>query len=226
MADLSSFLGGAVTQVGTDLTNYATNKVSLLQGLEKNHDMLRSEVAKLQALRDDYEREVKKHKMKTTTSSYDVWLCSCNDTLQNAGKLVDRFGEDSKLSSKYLHLKRRSNYSEKLVKMYEGIQKLVEEGKLLGDFLVDKPIEPVLKVNAPEIKGFPSLQRPLEQVLELLRNDKLKGISIWGTLGVGKTTIMQNLNNHEEVAKMFDIVIWANVSSERSEERLREDIAR
>ncbi|XWS47898.1 hypothetical protein CRYUN_Cryun13aG0025400 [Craigia yunnanensis] len=110
--------------------------------------------------------------------------------------------------------------------MYGEIQKLVEGGKFLGGFLVDKPIEPVLKMNAPEIKGFPSLQKPLEQVLELLRNDKLKGIGIWGTLGVGKTTIMQNLNNNDEIAKMFDIVIWANVSGESSEEKLQEDIAR
>ena len=28
-------------------------------------------------------------------------------------------------------------------------------------------------------------------------------------MGTGKTTIMQNLNNHKDIAKMFDIVIWA-----------------
>ncbi|XVE54633.1 hypothetical protein DITRI_Ditri03aG0097700 [Diplodiscus trichospermus] len=227
MADITSCLAGAVTQAGVDLTDYAKSKVSLSQSMEKNFEMLRNEVERLQALRDDYEREVKKHKMKTTTSSYDVWLRSVEKTLHNAKELKDRFEEDhGKLSSKYIHMNRRSNYSRKLEKMLEEIQKLVEGGKFLGGFLVDKPIESVLKVNAPEIKAFPSLQRPLEQVLELLRNDKLKGIGIWGALGVGKTTIMQNLNNHDEVAKMFDIVIWANVSSERSEEKLQEDIAR
>ncbi|XWS47895.1 hypothetical protein CRYUN_Cryun13aG0025200 [Craigia yunnanensis] len=226
MADniVASCLGGAISQAGADLTNYATSKFSLSQSMEKNYEMLRNEVARLQALRDDYEREVKKHKMKTTTSSYDVWLRSCNKTLHKAKELEHRFEEDRKLS--YLHVKRRSNYSGKLEKMYGEIQKLVEGGKFLGGFLVDKPIEPVLKMNAPEIKGFPSLQKPLEQVLELLRNDKLKGIGIWGPLGVGKTTIMQNLNNNDEIAKMFDIVIWANVSSESSEEKLQEDIAR
>ncbi|KAK6276070.1 hypothetical protein POUND7_005779 [Theobroma cacao] len=228
MADniLASCLAGAVSQAGADLTNYAKSKVSLSQSMEKNYEMLRNEVARLQALRDDYEREVKKHKMKTTTSSYDVWRRCVNKTLENAKELEDRFEEDRRPSSRYIHVKRRSNYSGKLVKMYEEIQKLVEEGKFLGGILVDKPVDPVLKVHAPEIKGFPSLQRPLEQVLELLRNDKLKGIGICGTLGVGKTTIMQNLNNHDEVSKMFDIVIWENVSSERTEEKLQEDIAR
>ncbi|OMO70008.1 Disease resistance protein [Corchorus olitorius] len=223
---VASCLTGAVSQAGADLTNYATTKISLSQSMEKNYETLGSEVTKLQALRDDYEREVKKHKMKTTTSTYDVWLRSVNRALDKAKELEDRFKEDRKLSSRYIHVKRRSNYSGKLEKMIEEIVKLVEDGKFLGGFLVDKPLEPVLKVNAPDIKGFPSLQRPLEQVLDLLRNDKLKGIGICGTLGVGKTTIMQNLNNHDEVAKMFDIVIWANVSSERGEEKLQEDIAR
>ncbi|XP_022738606.1 probable disease resistance protein At1g12280 isoform X2 [Durio zibethinus] len=229
MADniLASCLAGVVSQAGGDITDYAKSKVCISQSMERNYEMMRNEVARLQALRDDYEREVKKHKMKTTTSSYDFWLRSVNKTLHNAKELEHQFEEDhEKLSSRFIHMRQRSNYNGKLVKMLEEIQKLVEGGKFLGGFLVDKPIEPVLKMNAPEIKGFNSLQRPLEQVLELLRNDKLKGIGIWGTLGVGKTTIMQNLNNHDEVAKMFDIVIWANVSSERSEEKLQEDIAR
>ncbi|KAK9000069.1 hypothetical protein V6N11_082203 [Hibiscus sabdariffa] len=228
MADniVASCFAGAVTQAGADITNYVTSKVSSSQSMEKNYENLTNQVAKLQALRYDFEREVKKHQMKkTTTSSYHVWLRSVNKTLDDAKGLEDRYEEDRKLSSRYIHLKRRSNYSGKLEKMCEEIQKLVEEGKVLGDILVDKPIEPVLKVNAPEIKAFPSLQRPLEQVLEMLRNDKLKGIGIWGPLGVGKTTIMKNLNNHEQVAKMFDIVIWANVNDERSEEKLQEDIS-
>ncbi|KAK8499931.1 hypothetical protein V6N12_042766 [Hibiscus sabdariffa] len=227
MADniVASCFAGAVTQAGADITNYVTSKVSSSQSMEKNYENLTNQVAKLQALRYDFEREVKKHQMKTTTSSYDVWLRSVNKTLDDAKGLEDQYEGDRKLSSRYIHLKRRSNYSGKLEKMCEEIQKLVEEGKVLGDILVDKPIEPVLKVNAPEIKAFPSLQRPLEQVLEMLRNEKLKGIGIWGPLGVGKTTIMKNLNNHEQVAKMFDIVIWANVDGERSEGKLQEDIS-
>ncbi|KAK6261792.1 hypothetical protein QUC31_007608 [Theobroma cacao] len=174
MADniLASCLAGAVSQAGADLTNYAKSKVSLSQSMEKNYEMLRNEVARLQALRDDYEREVKKHKMKTTTSSYDVWRRCVNKTLENTKELEDRFEEDRRPSSRYIHVKRRSNYSGKLVKMYEEIQKLVEEGKFLGGILVDKPVDPVLKVHAPEIKGFPSLQRPLEQVLELERTEE------------------------------------------------------
>ncbi|XVF49840.1 hypothetical protein PTKIN_Ptkin04bG0048500 [Pterospermum kingtungense] len=217
MSDLSrAFLEGAATQAGANAANYFTSRVSSLLTTNDKHGMLKSEIAKLRALGDDYERKVKKERMKTTTNRYDVWLHNCKTTLVKAKELLDRSeGAFSQLIN-----------SGKLVTMYEEIQKLLEEEKLLGDFLVDKPIEPVIKMNAPEINGFPTLQRSLEQVLELLSNDNLKGIGIWGNLGVGKTTVMQNLNNHDKVAKMFDIVIWANVSRKRSKEKLRKDIAR
>ena len=43
-------------------------------------------------------------------------------------------------------------------------------------------------------------------------------------MGTGKTTIMQNLNNHKDVAKMFDIVIWVTVSKEWSFKKLQSAI--
>ncbi|WRX14327.1 Leucine-rich repeat - like 10, partial [Theobroma cacao] len=88
-----------------------------------------------------------------------------------------------------------------------------------------KPPEKTVKLNAPDLEGFATLQRSLQEILELLRSDKLKGIEIFGTEGVGKTTILKNLNNHEEVAKMFDVVIWINVSRERNDEKLQLNIA-
>ncbi|KAI8027617.1 putative disease resistance protein [Camellia lanceoleosa] len=39
-------------------------------------------------------------------------------------------------------------------------------------------------------------------------------------IGTGKTAIMKNLNNHEEVAKIFDMVMWIKVSAGESKENL------
>ena len=49
---------------------------------------------------------------------------------------------------------------------------------------------------------------------------KIRIIGIWGTVGIGKTTIMQNLNNHKDISKMFNIVIWATVLKEWSLKKL------
>ncbi|KAI8026610.1 putative disease resistance protein [Camellia lanceoleosa] len=61
---------------------------------------------------------------------------------------------------------------------------------------------------------------PLEETMDLLKKDKVKGIAISGMMGTGKTTIMKNLNDHEEVAKRFDMVMWIKVSVGESKENL------
>lgn len=80
--------------------------------------------------------------------------------------------------------------------------------------VLNKP-DRVLKVSAPDINGLKTLEEPLKTTLSYLTQRwEVKGIRIHGALGTGKTTIMQNLNNHELVAKIYEIVIWLNVSSD------------
>ncbi|KAI7981030.1 Disease resistance protein RPS2 [Camellia lanceoleosa] len=106
-------------------------------------------------------------------------------------------------------------------KMYKTVINLWDEGDQIREkILVDRPPEIVVNMRAPDIKKFETLQKLLEQILDLLKGNKVKGIRIQRPLGIGKTTIMLNLNNHEQVAKMFDIVIWLKVSKEGSKENL------
>ncbi|KAF5951959.1 hypothetical protein HYC85_009903 [Camellia sinensis] len=89
-------------------------------------------------------------------------------------------------------------------KMYKRVINLRDEGDQIREkILVNRPPETVVK-----------------QILDLLKGNKVKGIRIHGPLGIGKTTIMLNLNNHEQVVKMFDIVIWLKVSKVGSKENL------
>lgn len=103
--------------------------------------------------------------------------------------------------------------------MLEKIKKLVQK---IYEMMPERVVK---KSGAPDISRFRTLQKPLEETLVLLEHDKIKKICIHGTVGIGKTTILRNLNNHEEVAKKFDTVIWLKVSKEESKENLsREDL--
>ena len=81
--------------------------------------------------------------------------------------------------------------------------------------------EPVRKIHAPKIEDNSSLHKVVEDVVSFLDDKQIRIIGIWGRVGTGKTTIIQNLNNHKDIAKMFDIVIWAPVSKEWSLKKLQ-----
>ncbi|XVF45959.1 hypothetical protein PTKIN_Ptkin02bG0249600 [Pterospermum kingtungense] len=196
-------------------------KRSLSNNVDSNFHMMLAAAEKLQAKRDDNERTVQQNRTKTTTSCYNMWLSSVMKALEKVERLRAEYNIE-----RSSHLIRRSDYSSKVMNICQEVQRLVEEGDFHGStFLVDKPPQAVVTLSAPDIKGFPTLERPLQEILQLLRSEKIKGISIFGTVGVGKSTIMKNLNNHEEVAKLFDVVIWVNMSRDRHKEELQLDIA-
>ena len=77
-----------------------------------------------------------------------------------------------------------------------------------------------MKKKARCIEKIQKFQDRLMDVLGLPRNDKNRCIGINGRIGVGKTTILMNLNTHKKVAKSFKMVIWMDVSKANSEKNL------
>ncbi|KAK9286264.1 hypothetical protein L1049_014652 [Liquidambar formosana] len=90
---------------------------------------------------------------------------------------------------------------------------------------VERPPERVRHIHAPKTVDKPSLHRFVENIIDCLNDGKVKRIGLLGKAGIGKTTIMQNLNNHEKIAKMFHYVIWVTVPKDPSIEMLQQVIA-
>ena len=74
------------------------------------------------------------------------------------------------------------------------------------------PPVPVIKKHPEKIDNVPSLNEHVEALLRLLKEDNLKRIGIWGLPGVGKTTVMENLNNKIRETQLYDNVFWVTLS--------------
>ncbi|XP_019189880.1 PREDICTED: disease resistance protein At4g27190-like [Ipomoea nil] len=90
------------------------------------------------------------------------------------------------------------------------------------------PPIPVEQIPVPSIEGQPTCMRNLSEMMNLLRNGEAKRIGVWGMGGIGKTTLIKNLNNElskTENHQLFSIVIWVVVSQQKSLKAIQSQIA-
>ncbi|KAI9187249.1 hypothetical protein LWI28_025950 [Acer negundo] len=69
-------------------------------------------------------------------------------------------------------------------------------------------------IPGPSIVNQTTASQNLAQIMDLLNDDDVLRIGVWGMGGVGKTTLVKNLNNQLKGSSstQFGIVIWATVS--------------
>ncbi|KAF9611985.1 hypothetical protein IFM89_037268 [Coptis chinensis] len=70
-----------------------------------------------------------------------------------------------------------------------------------------------------------SIQTTLNEIWDNLMDPKVGIIGVYGKGGVGKTTAMMNTNNRLLATKMFNKIIWVNMSKDMSLEKVQRDIA-
>ncbi|KAK4411204.1 Disease resistance protein [Sesamum angolense] len=69
----------------------------------------------------------------------------------------------------------------------------------------------------PAIEDQATASRNMANVMDLLNMVDVKRIGIWGMGGVGKTTLVQNINNKLSGSDSFSIVMWITVSNRYQE---------
>ncbi|KAF8413459.1 hypothetical protein HHK36_001446 [Tetracentron sinense] len=90
-------------------------------------------------------------------------------------------------------------------------------------------VKVVEQIPGPSIEGQTTASRNLGRILDLLEDDGVRSIGIWGMGGVGNTTLVKNLNNRLEstsLAQPFSLVLWVTVSKDMDLKSAQSQIAR
>ncbi|KAM7482047.1 hypothetical protein LguiB_006630 [Lonicera macranthoides] len=219
----AAFTGvGALSQAKTSLWEPFVNTIASSNDMEKIHELLNRAVSKLCTTRDDHEEKLQRQRVTHMPSkTYNNWIQEVTRIEDEVQKMNTKYNAKCKKSR--VKIVTRLNFCEKMKKKIVEILNLLVEGTQIGDILVPKKYEQVVETITPNIKNFPALQKPLNEILDCLTIKKIKGIRIHGMMGIGKTTILENLNNHEKVAEMFDLVIWVKVSTEENKKNFTTD---
>ena len=191
--------------------------------LKGNYKRLRQEAKKLKAIRDAIETEISKDRITPATRE---WIAKVKMIESEVKELKTKYKNEMGHPWRLVRIWAYARLSTDVAEKYNQVHSLWEEGNLKREELDAELPEPVRKRHAPRIEENSALHMAVQEILSFLEDEQIQRIGVWGTVGTGKTTIMQNLNNHEQIAKMFDIVIWVTVSKEWSIEKLQDAIMR
>nr|GMC55434.1 disease resistance protein At4g27190-like [Ipomoea batatas] len=185
-------------------------------------------------LRKDIDDDQLRHRLPTT--QVQDWLSrvekleknfnSVRSTVTASGITRDAYSCCCCASS--LHWK----LSNEIVRLIQEAKQLIEKGEsyenatALSRGPIPRPVQEtgVVLIDDESIGG-----RILEKLMDLLKKKECKRIGVWGMGGVGKTTLVKNLNNQLSKPpknKIFTMVILVEVSRNASVESVQSKIAK
>lgn len=204
----------AVAQAKPVFCDPLMNEDDLSDNVEEIIDALNEKVRKLGCIRKDFENEVLRNKIKAPSEMYLEWVHTAGKIDNQVKDLIAEYEKQSKEDESFW-FSSSAAFREDFKKVFKKVNNLVQESNHIEDrMFVDQLPELVVNRKGPAINSFGTPGKQIKEIRGLLISSTVKKMGILGTVGIGKTTMMLNLNNDEQVAKNFEIVIWLTVSKE------------
>ncbi|KAF7145754.1 hypothetical protein RHSIM_Rhsim04G0238000 [Rhododendron simsii] len=221
MAEVAATCTQPVCEIGKCLWAPIARRINYARNLSKNWQALCEKASKLGNKRNDIVVKIDRMNMqKTPTKECDAWKTKVVEMENKIETIKQEFNfEKQEFNVEKKCVRRlcpdifaRIELGKRVVNMINDIDGLLETSMFEREFLVDLPPAIVEKMPDPDSTLSMSADNTLKMVLDKIRDESTPKIGIWGMGGVGKTTVLQLLNNTPEIATMFDYVIWVTVS--------------
>ncbi|KAK4557599.1 hypothetical protein RGQ29_007377 [Quercus rubra] len=188
-------------------TKTTFNLHSNLAAVEQEMKSLTDRIKEVKGETEAAEKEGNKIRSEVVTWLQDVERVQSRvDAIQ--GQMVN-------ISRCFLNCRERYRASREVEKTLEEIKRLLLVAEKFNNDVVCPTRVPraVEHIPGPSIRGQTTASKKLDEIRKAL-DDGFNRIGIWGLGGVGKTTLVKNLNNELKKASTqpFGIVIWATVS--------------
>ncbi|XP_010250007.1 PREDICTED: disease resistance protein At4g27190-like isoform X2 [Nelumbo nucifera] len=222
-------LSSLVVEAAKQACSSLFSSVTIVTKLHGNVNLLRQETERLRNLKIKINEQLESDQKQGRVPTVQVkeWLREVQDT-EIKVDLLDRklATNNSCLRGFCPNFYRRYKLSRRAKKMLQDVLKVIDSVVLPAGVSMDSPAKGVETLPAPSIINQKAASDTLNQVLDLLEDSRIASIGIWGMGGVGKTTLVKNLNNSlESSTNPFDVVVWVTVSRDLDLRRLQLEIA-
>ncbi|KAL5986862.1 hypothetical protein ACLOJK_015196 [Asimina triloba] len=212
----------AVFEIVKNLWDPITQHLSHLRNLQENMEILRSKTEELTSRENNVKRELHEAEIrqgKKRKRDVEVWLKNV-ETITNEITSIEEKVEEEK---RYLP---RLRLAKAIATKIEVINDMQQKGQFPNGLLMDAVVENGISLPATRLTGKMTSLRDLEEIWDCLMDVNIRKIGVHGMGGVGKTTIVKNINNRLKEALHFENIIWVTVSKALSLVRLQSDIAK
>ncbi|KAH9688191.1 Disease resistance protein [Citrus sinensis] len=194
---------------------------SILQNLKTEVENLKSERVNTERKVDEAER-----KGEEIEENVENWLARANNVIEDA----DEFTNDEATANKHCfkglcpNLKTRCQLSKEAVRLMEAIVKVREAGRFDNISYSIIPEDNLLMPNK-DYEAFESRMSILNEITDALKNGDVNTLGIYGIGGIGKTTLAKEVARRAENDKLFDQVVFSEVSESQDIRKIQREIA-
>ncbi|KAL5758134.1 hypothetical protein ACOSP7_020745 [Xanthoceras sorbifolium] len=207
-----------------------TRKARYISELEDNVVALETALQKLVEAKNDVMTMVivaEQQQQMKRLNQVQGWLSRVQDMETRVGELTkDSSQEIDKLCiggfcSK--NCKSSYKFGKKVSKMIKAVTTLMADGafQVVAERVPEAAVDEI-----PQEPTLVGLQSTVDEVWRCLEEEDARIIGLYGMGGVGKTTLLTQINNNFlDTPNSFDIVIWVVVSKDLQLEKIQENIA-
>ncbi|XP_050247407.1 disease resistance protein SUMM2-like [Quercus robur] len=121
----------------------------------------------------------------------------------------------------------RAHIGKLALKKIGEVEELYQRGAFTDSLVIDPPPSNGEIMSTPTLIGESTAERVKEEIWAWVLDDDVRKIGLYGMGGIGKSTVMEHINNRLLKEKnKFNSVIWVTVSKSLNVIQLQHDIAR
>ena len=227
---VASIVGSAVAATGRLFCGSLYSMIKSTVKLQSELDVFDKEMRSLIVLRDDVkdQTELAEKEGKVVRANVIEWLREVDELQLKVKPIEAGMVNSRKLSGCSFNCRKRYRVSREVAEILPEIERLLKDSSFnSGVFYPSRRPRAVEHIPGPSIQAQTTATRSLEETMSQLYVDEVRRIGIWGMGGIGKTTLVKNLNNELKRAsvKSLGIVIWVTVSKNLDLKKVQTQIA-